>query len=344
MIKPFFLRCLLTGYMLALAASAVAAEAANSQSGDERSLLAMRSLDQRVATIGHRLATAGVDYCVERQWLPGFALHDASQYGAGYRESAIRTFGLQYGPGVLALAADGPAERAGLATDDVILAVDGQSLPKNEEARAGSFAVVESILTAVEREFADGAADLDIRRGEEALTIRIEGEQGCASRFQLIPSRELNARADGRYVQITTAIGDYVQDDAELAAVLAHEFAHNVLQHKRRLDAARISRGLFSNFGRSARLIRETETEADRLSVYLLEKAGYDPEAAVRFWTRFGPRGLNLFVDPTHPHWRRRVSVLREENANILRQKQMGERLMPAFLEAAAEPGRENPD
>ena len=48
-------------------------------------------------------------------------------------------------------------------------------------------------------------------------------------------------------------------------------------RHRVRLDAARVSRGFLGNFGRNARLIRETEVEADRLSVYLLERAGYDP-------------------------------------------------------------------
>ena len=34
------------------------------------------------------------------------------------------------------------------------------------------------------------------------------------------------------------------------------------------------------------------------MSVYLMERAGYDPEAAVRFWSRFGRRGLNFLGSP----------------------------------------------
>ena len=62
-----------------------------------------------------------------------------------------------------------------------------------------------------------------------------------------------------------------------------------------------MQRGFLGNFGRNARRIRETEVEADRLSVYLLDRAGYDPDAAVRFWSRFGRRGLNFLGSPTHP-------------------------------------------
>lgn len=305
----------------------------------EQPLLGMRALDQRVATIGHRLAVANLDLCAEREWLPGFAVHDLSQYGPGFRATAIRVFGLDAGPAVLALAGGGPAERSGLEQDDIILALDGRPPPSGETAGAGSFEVVERILDELDRAFADGVAELEVRRRGEARTLQVRAEPGCPSRFQLVPGRRLNASADGRYVQLTTAIADYVADDQELAAVLAHEFAHNVLRHKRRLDAAGVDRGFFGNMGRNARLIRETEVEADRLSVYLLERAGYDPQAAVRFWSRFGRRGLNFLGSPTHPNWRRRIALFETEIAKIAQARAAGTVPMPDFLpdSAAAE-------
>jgi Zn-dependent protease with chaperone function len=304
----------------------------------DQSLLAMRALDQKVADIGHRLAVASRDLCAERQWLPGLALHDLSQYGAAFRPAAIRAFGLDAGPAVLALAAGGPAARAGLRLDDILLSLDGRPLPRAAMRRDGSFEQMELILQSLEAAFADGRAEVEVRRGGGRLTLTVEGEEGCASRFQLIPSRRLNARADGRYVQVTTAIADYVADDSELAAVLAHEFAHNVARHRVRLDEARVSRGFLGNFGRNARRIRETEVEADRLSVYLMERAGYDPEAAVRFWSRFGPRGLNFLGSPTHPNWRNRIRLFEAEIAAIRRARAAGAAPTPDFLRQDAAP------
>jgi beta-barrel assembly-enhancing protease len=173
------------------------------------------------------------------------------------------------------------------------------------------------ILDALEAAFADGSAAVEVRRAGAPLALRVGSEPGCATRFQLIPSRRLNAQADGRYVQVTTAIADYVADDDELAAVIAHEFAHNVLGHRARLDRANVSRGFFANFGNNATRIRETEAEADRFSVYLLDRAGYDPAAAVRFWGRFGRRGLNFLGSPTHPNWRARIAMFEAEIAAI---------------------------
>ena len=331
MINRLFRRSLAAFLLFGATAAAVAAE------GDPaaESLLAMRALDERVANLGHRLAVASRELCGERQWLPGFAVHDLSQYSGAFRDAAIRAFSLGPEPAVLALVAGGPAERAGLRADDALLRVDGAPLPATA-AESGSFRQMEEILDALERAFADGEAIIEVRRAGGAETVRIAAEQGCATRFQLIPSPRLNALADGRYVQVTTAIAAYVRDDDELAAVLAHEFAHNVLRHRARLDAAGVARGFFGNFGRSARMIRETEVEADRLSIYLLDRAGFDPEASVRFWSRFGRRGLNFLGSATHPNWRRRVELLQAEIDAVRRARAAGAQPSPPFALPAA--------
>lgn len=318
---------LTAGLMLLAGAGAGAAV----QEPADGSLLAMRALDQRVAAIGYRLAVAGRALCRGIDNLPGFAVHDLSQYGAAFRPAAIRAFGLDAGPGVLALVPGGPAERAGMRLDDVLLSLDGRPLPHGDPGRDRTFDRMAQILDALDAAFADGNAEIEVRRGDTHLALHVESEPGCASRFQLIPSGRLNAEADGRYVQVTTAIAAYVADDAELAAILAHEFAHNILGHRVRLDAARVSRGFFSNFGRNARNIRETEIEADRFSVYLLDRAGYDPDAAVRFWSRFGRRGLNFLGSPTHPNWRNRIALFETEIAAIRRARAEGREPVPPF-------------
>lgn len=303
--------------------------AAGAQDDRQASLLATRALDQRVAAIGHRLAVGARNLCRDPVNLPGFTLHDLSQYGADFRAAASRAFGLGAGPGVLALVPGGPAERSGLRLDDIVLSLDGAALPRGEAARGRSFERMAQILDALDAAFADGAADAEILRAGTRLALHLGSEPGCASRFQLLVERGMNAKADGRYVQVTVPLAVYAADDAELAAVLAHEFAHNLLGHRARLDRAGVSRGLFANFGRNARTIRETEIEADRMSVYLMERAGYDPVAAVRFWSRFGRRGLNFLGSPTHPDWRRRIALLEAEIGAIRSARAAGREPVP---------------
>jgi hypothetical protein len=325
------LRILLAALMLLVAPATAAA----TQEPADGSLLAMRALDQRVAAIGYRLAVAGRALCNGLENLPGFAVHDLSQYGAAFRPAAIRAFGLDAGPAVLALVPGGPAERAGMRLDDVLLSLDGRTLPHGDPARDRTFDRMAGILDMLDTAFADGNAEIEVRRGGVHLVLQVGSEPGCASRFQLVPSGRLNAEADGRYVQVTTAIASYVADDAELAAVLAHEFAHNILGHRVRLDAAHVSRGFFGNFGRNARNIRETEVEADRFSIYLLDRAGYDPEAAVRFWSRFGRRGLNFLGSPTHPNWQRRIALFETEIGSIRSARAAGRIPVPPFAAPA---------
>lgn len=326
----------LLGIALALAALAASPVRADPLA---QSLVAMRMLDQRVADIGHRLATANLDLCGDRRWLPGFAVHDLSQYGGDYRAAAIRAFGLGSGPAVLAVAEAGPAARSGLRQDDVVVRLDGAPVPVPGPRQGNSDDHMEPLYDAIDEAFADGAAIVDVRRGGEPVAIRIEAERGCASRFQVVPSRRANAYADGVYVRVTTPMVGHAADDQELAWLLAHEFAHNVLRHRDRLDAADVARGFLGNFGRSARLIRETEMEADRLSVYLLERAGFDPEAAIRFSSTFGSRGLNFLGSPTHPNWRRRMEMFRTEIAAIRSARARGEVPATPFVLPLPAPG-----
>ena len=326
----------MTRLLIGLLAAALLAGQAEGQpaarQATEDALTAMRALDLRVAVIGHRLAVANQGWCREQAWVGGFVLHDISQYGAEYRPAAIEAFGLDQGPGVLALVPGGPADRAGLRTDDILLAFDGRPVPRGTPGRSGSFAQMELILAALDEAFADGRAVLALRRGGERPSVTVEAARGCATRFQLVPGGRMNAQADGVYVQLTTALAQYARDDAELAAILAHEFAHNVLGHRVRLNQAGVRRGVLANFGNNARRIRETEIEADRLSVYLMERAGYDPEGAVRFWSRFGRRGLNFLGSPTHPNWRLRVQSFEAEIARIRAARAAGRAPEPEFV------------
>lgn len=319
-----------------LVAMALLPTAAASQAGDSQRelLLALRSIDVRVATIGYRLAAASVDLCNERTPLAGIFLHDLAQYSAKYRESAIRSFGLGAGPSVLAVAVGSPADAAGIKADDRLVAIDGRVFMSTRAANeAASFSSADAALALFEREFADGAADVTVGRAGTEMTLRMQGRLGCVSRFQVVPGSRFGASADGRYVQLTSSLAARVDDDGQLAAVLAHELAHNILQHRVSLNEAGVSRGMLKIFGRNARLIRETEKEADLLSVYLLARAGYPPTAASAFWLRFGPeRPWGPFGSPTHPGWKDRARVLDAEAEVVGVKITAGLPLVPDFM------------
>lgn len=293
----------------------------------------LHQLDERVLTVGHRLAVAGSDLCASHEYHAGFAIHDLSQYGGAHRR-ALAVTALAEGPAVLALVPGGPAAAAGLQRDDIVLAADGAALPRAPEGAENSFAPAERIIEALERAFSDGRAVLAVRRGGVGRSVEVSAALGCASRFQVVPSERLNALADGRYVQLTSALAAFAADDHELAGLIAHELSHNILRHRARLNAAGIDRGLLQHFGRNARLTRETEREADRFAVYLLVRAGYDPAALIRVWTRAAPRTGSL-LGGTHPRWRDRIAAVRAEIAEVERLRAAGQEVRPAWTPAA---------
>lgn len=281
-----------------------------------RDLLRLQQLDQRVETIGYRLAHSAGSLCPEQVPLTGIAVHDLSAYGGSSQADARRAFGLGPEPAVLAVAQGSPAERSGLRAGDALVAIDGEPIPAAPQP-SGSYRRIAAIEDSLDRHAVDGALDLDIRRGEAPRRLHIDFERGCASHFQVRPSGAIDAGADGNYVEITSAYVERADSDAGLAIVLAHELAHNILHHRDRLTAARIDRGLLQNFGRSARLTRDTEIEADRLSVWLVYRAGYSLDEALRFREQLWRGSAEVFRSATHPSGAARLDILRTEIARL---------------------------
>ena len=264
-------------------------------------LRAMQALDARVANVAFRLASANVASCSRKEPLSGLVLHSLGQYADKDRKAAAQAFGFADSPVVLAVADGGPAARAGVRVGDHLLAVGNERMPEAVAGRA-DMAVVERARSALKRGLATDAVRLSLRRGTTEFEVSLKSVAGCASLIEMIPSRKRNALADGEVVQVTSATVAATRDNDELAFVIAHELAHNIKGHYDWLQANR----------RTKANIRKTEVEADSLGIMLMAKAGYDPQAAARFWNHFGG-GLSggILSDGTHMTKRDRVAFLR---------------------------------
>jgi len=306
---------LILSVALLLAPPAHAAPAA----AQRDTLEALRAVDVAVARVGHRLAVANRARCDLIRPATGLLLHGIEQYGGAYRTAAAQVFALGDAPGVAAVLPGSAAERAGVHTGDAIVAInDAATATTDISGGKGDFDRMARVLDQLEAALASGPVKLGITRGAERLSLRLGGEPACASRFQVLSAPGLSASADGQYVQVTSAMAAYFANEDEMAAILAHELAHNILRHRERLDAQGVARGLFGKFGKDAARVRETEIEADRLSLKLLADAGYRLQAAPEFWRRFGrEHGFGIFSDATHLRWKPRVALLEAEIAAL---------------------------
>ena len=191
-----------------------------------------------------------------------------------------------------------------LASNDPLGAVAGQVVAELPSVKPGDYARLAGLHDRIDAALgATGQVDL-VRYGR---TLTIVGEPVCTSRFEMLDSG-MRAAADGKRVVIGRKLVEALPEEDLLAAALAHELAHNVLGHRARLDAS----------GRAWSKVQVTEREADRLSVWLLANAGYEPEAAVRFFARWGPMtDLGPLSTPDHDRWKTRVRKITAEIATM---------------------------
>lgn len=284
--------------------------------------------DLRLATIGYHLAKGSAEFCRNKWRNPGWVLHDVRQYSD--LALAHRAFTFRQPVSIAALVSGGPAEVAGMqigdglvGTDDGLIWYGGEpvrhqpTVERLDRVKAGLVDVLARNGPIAYR--METAASLS--KPGTISQFSLDPPAICASDFWVDVRSKRDAGADGSRVRVTSGLIDYVQDDDELAAVVAHEMAHNLLDHRRLINATKSGK---------TKVIKATEAEADRLSVWLMANAGYDPEAAISFWQRYGKEtGLGIFSAPTHYRWEMRVAMLRQE--------------IDVMMSIAAEKGRRDP-
>ncbi|MFM6933517.1 MAG: M48 family metalloprotease [Novosphingobium sp.] len=266
----------------------------------------MRALqldDARVNAIGFRLITANAPFCAERRAVTGLLLTDVASYRSPQDIRAV--LGLSGDFAVQAVAPGSPAARTGIAAGAELFAIDGSppaALASFTPGGTGRInALHERIETAV-----DGLREVRLGLNGRAVTLR--GVPACHVHFELTTSGK-GAQAGDGLVQVSRAMLAETHSDDEAAFVIAHETAHIVLGHQARRKAAGKARGL----------VLETEREADRVAVWLMANAGYDPAAAPDFMRRYGAKGLaSLFPGPHHDRASVRARMVEAEIAAFM--------------------------
>lgn len=150
------------------------------------------------------------------------------------------------------------------------------------------------------------------------LALRAQEQQHRRWHTHVLRDSSLNAFSIGDgHIFVTEGMLRFVDNEAELAALLSHEFAHHVAGHFcQRTRRASVLRNLFgaddvpqgNKVGElSASMDSEKEREADRIGIVILERGGYDPRSAVRLATRMSASGT-----PSHFQYGQRIAALQK--------------------------------
>lgn len=265
----------------------------------------LRQQDGRVAAISHRLNVANADLCHDKAYLSGLGLHHAMQYTPDSRALAIGQFHMTGRPSVATVAPGGPADQAGIRQDDTLVSIDGTAFNDvGDRIKGNGKAVYDETQRArvqLDQALADGSGVLVVERDGQRRTVTLKPVVGCAYEAQLLPSDDFQASADGRRVFITTAFVRYAVLDDQLAVVLSHELAHNVMRHRTRI-AEGPTGAILGNAGTMMSGLMTVEKEADYVSLYLMARAGYDYAAAPNFWRNYAADfGRSRYAMGTHP-------------------------------------------
>lgn len=268
--------------------------------------------DTRLATIAERMLSANRDLCRQHMPLTGLVLHSEDQYRASVAGDAFANGRLAVG----ALVPGSPAS-AVLVPGDAIAAIGTtrtESLVAEDDAplRDSAFALLAE-------QPAESTLALTIVHAGSERDVALAVQAGCRALVEIRSVSGLNARSDGRVIQINYGLAAEATDD-ELAVIFAHEMGHLVLEHRRRLSSAGVEKGFFGEFGRNQQLNRQVEVEADRISAHLLANAGYDPAIAPAFWrSSLGRRaGGGLLRSSTYPSAEARAQLVEREIAEYL--------------------------
>jgi hypothetical protein len=215
---------------------------------------------------------------------------------------------------VAGVVAGSPAAGAAIAPGDGIVSIGGQLT--STMARIGEAPLRDTAFAALaERR----PVTLAVARGGEERVLTLDAPAGCRALVEIRAADSLDARSDGRVIQINYGLAQAATDE-QLAVVFAHELGHLVLEHRRRLTEAGVEKGFFGEFGRNRRLNRLVEVEADLISAHLLANAGYDPAIAPAFWrSRLGRRaGGGILRSGTYPSAKARAELVEREIAEHL--------------------------
>ncbi|MEC9236196.1 MAG: M48 family metallopeptidase, partial [Pseudomonadota bacterium] len=239
------------------------------------------------------------------------------------------------------------AHKYGLKKGDKIIAVNGIDVSSDKDK-----------ANKISDAFANNTQDINkvlILSGNREREIALKAQEVCNYRMLYFPnSLEVNAMADGKRVFFMRGMYRIAKDDNELALIIGHEIAHNVMKHSKKKEWNSLwLRGLANAYNialilRTPYVLNEDmvdyainevrdinsvdfEREADYIGMYFAERAGYDTSNAIGLWRKMAVEfsGSSIERRNTHPATAERFVYLQKTHDEIKAKRQNNQPLIP---------------
>jgi predicted Zn-dependent protease len=226
-----------------------------------------------------------------------------------------------------------PAALAGLAPGDRVMQANARSVTQYG---------AEDVMILVRRMTVARIQplQLEVTRAGDRRSLTMWAVPACQFKLQLVKSDQINGITDGRRIGVTTGAMTLLRSDDELAWVLAHEIAHNVLSHSQNIRLrAMLKAFLAATTGASSEASvpferRSLEAQADYVGAYIMARADYDVQAIKQFWRRLESlrsRENTPEMDVTHPTTAERLAAFDVTLKEIEAKRDRGELLQPVW-------------
>jgi hypothetical protein len=252
-----------------------------------------QALNTRLDYVAAPLLLANTALCPRTERSLGLTVHMAADYPVNLQPVARELLSVTDRLSIRTVRAGSPADIAGLKPGDEVLRVNDSAMPVGETAQRFYAAISQDA-------YRQDQVDLTVKRLGQTLEVSARPETICGYPATVYFSEEINGHTDGEQVLITSELMRNVPDNVNLALIIAHEMGHAIAGHV------------------ELRKSKALELKADRMALVLMQRAGYDINAAISYWQKANhPHAGFQRSSKTHPSISERYENFKAEQARI---------------------------
>ena len=288
----------------------------------------MASASRKLHDIAWPIMKANVDVCINSRINAfGFMVADPNDLQSSLKPSFLSASpnvleddnGSPNLPMIVSVANGSPANNVNIMEGDFIVSIDNELV---------NYKNYKNLLIQAAKQ---GILKIGVKRLNKNLVYSLNSELTCGYPVQPMVSHIPNAYADGSKIYITIATLDFIKDDQEIAFLISHELAHNIVHYNgkglQEIEAKPISINDTPSLQSVGDLFifqsGAKETEADLLGIEYAIKAGIPQDKVANYFRRISiymPQLMDQSIFRMHPGNAKRVADI-ERKLEILNYK-----------------------